>query len=349
MAHQSELFSRPIPGLDDRPRSLQVLDVRQRGVRFASLGVRSIANSPESTQMGFWSINPYVGCEFGCSYCYARFAHEYVIGRREVEFAGDLPDGEPFEQHIFVKQRAAVLGALERDLARVRKRVKTGGPQNLVIGTATDPYQPAERRYLLTRAVLQRLRAESELRISVITKSPLVCRDLDILTELARSNRVGIYISLITVDLALIRVFEPRSPMPHARLRALRKLTTAGLRAGLIVAPILPGLTDTPGQVAALMAAARDAGARFVYPSVLRMYPDARQRFLPLIRQHFPGLAARYAAAYGNRRDAPDAYVDALRGRFRRIGGRFGIPDTDGDREQPIETGGPTWRQLSLW
>lgn len=348
MSHQSKLFSIPTNGQATQVPSLPVLDVRQRGVQFVSLGVRSLVNSPESTRMGFWSINPYVGCEFGCTYCYARFAHEYVTNRREADTGGNCRDGEPFEQRIFVKQKIAVLEALERDLLRVRKRVRSGGPQNLVIGTATDPYQPGERRHLVTRAVLQRLRSQSDLRIGVITKSPLVCRDLDILADLARLNHVSIYISLISVDVELIRLFEARSPMPHARLRALAKLTNAGLRAGLIVAPILPGLTDTPAQVAALVSAARDAGARFVYPSVLRMYTDARQRFLPLIQQHFPGLATRYAAAYGKRRDAPDAYVDAVRGRFRRIGRRFGIPDTDGAQEQPTGTTGPTGRQLSF-
>ncbi len=152
-----------------------------------------------------------------------------------------------------------------------------------------------------------------------------MCRDLDVFTDLTRFHRVSIYVSLMSVDVRLIKLFETRSPMPHARLRALRRLTHARLRAGLLVAPVLPGVTDTAAQVAALMAAGRDAGARFVYPSVLRMYADARQRFLPLVQRHFPGE------------------------RFRRIARRFDIPETDGDREQPREVPASSGRQLSLW
>jgi DNA repair photolyase len=349
MGRQADLFvSRTTPRLAAQP--LRVLAVRQRGVEFVEHAAKSIINAPESTGMGFWSINPYVGCELGCSYCYARFAHYYLMGRRAENHAGPVRgSGEPFEQRIFVKQKAHVLEALERDLAKVRRRGRGGILQNLVIGTATDPYQPAERQYLVTRAVLQRLRSERALHIGVITKSPLVCRDLDVFTDLTRFHRVSIYVSLMSVDVRLIKLFETRSPMPHARLRALRRLTHARLRAGLLVAPVLPGVTDTAAQVAALMAAGRDAGARFVYPSVLRMYADARQRFLPLVQRHFPDLANRYAAAYGKRRDAPNAYVDALRERFRRIARRFDIPETDGDREQPREVPASSGRQLSLW
>ncbi len=297
--------------------------------------------------MGFWSINPYVGCEYGCSYCYARYAHDYVTSR-----VGDEGHAralkEPFEQRIFVKRTADVAAALDRDLAKVRARSRRS-PQNVVIGTATDPYQPAERTYLLTRTVLQRLGRERGFHIGVITKSPLVRRDLDVLVQLLERHRVSVYISLISVDVSLIRRFEARSPMPRVRLKALQRLSAAGVRAGLIVAPVLPGITDTAEQIAALMAAAQKAGARFVYPSVLRMYPETWERLLPLIEGFSPTLAQRYRVAYARRRDAPREYGMALRERFRRIANRFGIPETDGDAEQPRFESERQIDQLSLF
>lgn len=336
---------------------LTVLAQRLRGTRFVELKPRSVINSPEATGMGFWSLNPYVGCEFGCTYCYARYAHRYVVerahdrgalGTAEFQDYRGAEGWEAFESRIFVKSRRAVLDALERDLGKVRRRRAEHGQQNLVIGTATDPYQPAERQYQITRAVLKRLVDERELRVGIITKSPLIVRDLDVLSDLTRRNGLSIYISLISADVRVIKTFEARSPMPHARLRALEKLTGAGLRAGLIVAPILPGISDSGEQLDRLLAAARDAGARFAYPVPLRLYPATTQRFLPLVEQHFPALAQRYRDNYGKEWNAPDGYVRALRQRFHRLAVRYGIPDTDGDREQPVERSEPQAQQLSL-
>jgi len=323
---------------------LPVLDARRRGTVFVELPVRSILNAPESTGMGFWSLNPYVGCEFGCTYCYARFAHRYVVERARAddrigtqEFAdlGNPAGLEAFEHRIFVKSHAAVLAALDRDLPLVRRRAARDGIQSLVVGTATDPYQPAERQYQLTRAILGRLRSERGLRIGVITKSPLVCRDIDLLRTLARQHLVSVYVSLVSTDPAVIQRFEARSPMPHARLRALGRLAAAGLRAGLIVAPILPGITDSSEQIRALMHAGKMAGAQFVFPSTLRLYPAIRPRLLPLVERHDPRLAARYHSAFRGRAGVPAAYEAALRRRFHRIAAEYGIPQTDGEREQP--------------
>jgi DNA repair photolyase len=336
--------------------SCPVLDERRRGTAFVELPVRTIINSPESTGMGFWSINPYVGCEFGCTYCYARFAHRYVVERARAddritaqEFA-DLgsPTGlEPFEHRIFVKSRNTALAALDRNLALVRRRTGRDGLQSLVVGTATDPYQPAERQYQLTRAILGRLCNERGLRIGIITKSPLVVRDIDLLRTLARQHFVSVYVSLVSTDPTVIQRFEARSPMPHARLRALGRLAAAGLRAGLIVAPILPGITDSSEQIRVLMRAGKMAGAQFVFPSTLRLYPAIRPRFLPVVERHASHLAARYHAAYHHRSDAPAAYEAALRRRFHRIAAEYGIPRTDGEREQPRATAPES--QLSLF
>jgi len=281
--------------------------------------------------MDFWSLNPYVGCEFGCSYCYARYAHRYVVER--AHDAGKLTDAEfadyrgphgweAFERRIFVKEQ--ILGALETDL----RRLPPG--QTVVIGTATDPYQPAERRFRITRAVLERLARCEGLSVGIITKSPLVARDVDVLRRLQTHNALKVYVSLITVDVGLVRTLEARSPLPAVRLRGLAKLTAAGLSAGLIVAPVLPGITDDVPHLEALFAAAREAGARFLHAGPLRLYPAIRDRFLPLLDEHFPHLAARYRAAFATRSSAPRAYARALSRRIRRLQARFGFAVNDG-------------------
>ena len=218
-----------------------------------------------------------------------------------------------------VKRRQSVVEALARDLPRVRKRCIAGDDAAVVLGTSTDPYQPAERRFGVTRAVLERLAGERGLSIGLISKSPLLCRDIDVLAEVQRHNRLSIHISLISADTRLIKLFEARSPMPHARLRALSRLTRAGINAGLIVAPVLPGITDDTRQLDLLLAAARKAGARFAHPGPLRLYASIRAHFLPLIDAHFPDLAPRYREAYRGLGNAPEAYVRGLDRRFRRL------------------------------
>ena len=333
---QTELFRRPaaVPP----SRSLRVLDTRMRGTTFVEHRVKSIVNSPESTGMGFWSINPYVGCEFGCTYCYARYAHRYVVERAHNN--GQLPDTdfdqlqkskkwEIFEHQIFVKQRDAVLAALEHDLSIIRRRQSVGRIHPIVIGTATDPYQPAERKFRITRAILERLCRESNLSVGIITKSPLICQDIDTLKALKRNNSVSVYISLITTDIRLIRLFEARSPMPHVRLKALERLVDAGLNAGLIVAPVLPGITDTLPQVRALAQALKKTGGRFAHPSPLRLYPALHHGFLPIIQEHFPELYPKYRRAYRGTGAAPKRYTDAIVKRFREVAAEVGVVVSD--------------------
>ena len=330
-------------------KELSVIDERRRGTKFVELPCQSIINTPESTSMEFWSINPYVGCEFGCSYCYARFAHNYVVDRARSNGTLSVPLGrEPFEQRIFVKRRSSVLRALDTDLHKLRRRTERDGTQTLLIGSGTDPYQPAERLYQITRTILDRLRVERNIRIGIITKSPLICRDIDLLKALGRRNLVSVYISLISADINIIKQFEARSPMPHVRLRALDKLTRSGIRAGLLVAPILPGITDTVPQIELLMSEARDAGAHFAHPVPLRMYHDTRKRVFPILADAYPQLVARYHANYDNGQNVPESYLDALRTRFRDIGHCFGIEDTGTERDY---TKPPERRstQLAFW
>lgn len=315
------------------PLSRGVLDERLRGTKFVTLEPRSVLNSPAQTGMDFWSINPYVGCEFGCTYCYARFAHRYVVERAHA--ADRLSDDElreyrgahgweAFEQRIFVKE--GIRAALVADLRRYHRSVSTGeASAPIVIGTATDPYQPAERRFRLTRVVLEELAKCEGLSVGIITKSPLVVRDMDVLRRIEERNDLEVHVSLITLDAALVRVLEARSPMPAVRLRAVRKLTVAGVNAGLIVAPVLPGISDDVERLDALFAAARMAGARFVSASPLRLYPGIRERFLPILDAHFPHLAERYRRAYAGRGAAPREYARALAHRVRRLQAKHGF------------------------
>jgi DNA repair photolyase len=305
-----------------REQPWAVLDQRARGTRFVALPFRSVLNSPQQTGKGFWSVNPYVGCEFGCTYCYARFAHQYVTERAQ---AGGAPvDAAPwsvddFERRIFVKAGAADVLALTLHRARHDGHA-------IAIGTATDPYQPAERRFRVTRGLLERLAQVHGLHIGLVTKSPLVARDVDVLCRLAERSDVTIHLSLITVDAPLLRRIEVRSPAPHARLHALERLARAGLNAGLMIAPILPGITDDVPHLEALLRAAKDAGARFAGTVPLRMYGGVRRRFLPVVAEEFPHLLAKYEHAYGSNQELSPVYVAALKRRVTRLRRAIGIP-----------------------
>ncbi|MBL8977533.1 MAG: radical SAM protein, partial [Gemmatimonadetes bacterium] len=262
----------PLPVLDERAA---------RGATFHEVPVKAILNSPATTGMGFWSLNPYVGCEFGCTYCYARETHKWVmekavgrLGGKAVRSQGEdaagtespgtatasvpeAPTAQPpnrltaweaFEKQILVKTAAAHV------LTRTLFPARLAGA-SLVIGTATDPYQPAERRFRLTRQVLEALLGWRGLSLGIITKSPLILRDRDLLVQLAERHELSINISLASTDATLLRRLEARSPAPHARLRALKGLTDAGLHAGLLIAPILPGISDSREQLARLFQA----------------------------------------------------------------------------------------------
>jgi DNA repair photolyase len=283
-----------------------------RGTTFESVASRSVLNSPAATHMPFWSVNPYIGCEFGCTYCYARDTHRWTMER----MAGT--GGEDFEKRILVKTNAPTIFRRTLIPARI-----DGKP--IVIGTATDPYQPAERRFRITRGLLESLLPHRDLHLGIITKSPLITRDIDLLVRLAERHTVSIHISLAALEGRLVRRLEARSPAPHARLRALRRLAAAGLDVGLLVAPIIPGVTDGRAQLTALFRAAKDAGARRVAGEALRLGPAARRHFLPHLAREFPDLVARYARRYGHRQTAGKDYVAALQRRIEAIRRELGL------------------------
>jgi DNA repair photolyase len=318
---QMRVASRQLPLLPEtEPAGLPVLGTVTRGTRFLDLPVRRVLNPPTTTHMPFWSINPYVGCEFGCSYCYARRTHEWAMERSGMEEDTESPH-ESFERHIFVKHAAPEVLLRTLDPERL-------GATELVIGTATDPYQPAERKFGLTRRLLQALLLHRGLRLAIITKSPLVVRDIDLLTALSERHDFSVNISIVSADPALLRVLEARSPAPHARLRALARLRAAGIPAGLMVAPIIPGITDGWQSLALLMEKGKEAGACWVSGGALRLGPAARNGFLPLLRREFPELVARYERRYGKNHHAGKDYERALDRRLRTLQEAFGFPTT---------------------
>jgi DNA repair photolyase len=325
---QLGLLTVPPPERSTASEGLPVLDdAHQRGTTFHEVPVKAILNSPATTGMGFWSLNPYVGCEFGCTYCYARETHKWVVEKADGR-SGALPPWLAFEKQILVKTSAAAV------LTRTLFPARLAGA-SLVIGTATDPYQPAERKFRLTRSILEALRSWKGLSLSVITKSPLVLRDADILAELSQRHEVSVNISIASVDGPTLRRLEARSPAPHARIRALKGLTDAGIYAGLMVAPVIPGVTDSREQLAALMAAGKEAGARYVVGAALRLGPAARARFLPHLAQEFPQLVERYTSRFGQSQSPGQDYIDALNRRIRLLQQEYGFPVTNGMSGRP--------------
>jgi DNA repair photolyase len=313
---------------------------------------KSLLNSPASTGMGFWSINPYVGCAFACSYCYAPYAHRYVVERTLAEAPNDalrarlqdLPPAVAFSRRIVVKQNASVVLREELAPGRARRLALERG-ESLVIGTATDPYQPAERRYRVTRGILDVLATLRTLHLCIITKSPLIARDAGLLAQLAARGRVTVHLSLITVDRALARRLEPR-----ARLRALRRLSEAGVEVGVNLMPVLPGITDSPSGIEAVVRAVAAAGARYVNTCTLRLQAQARERYFPMLTREFPELRPRYARAYAGGKAINENYQQGLKRFVRRVcdraGIRYGSPPDDPVGEDASATAAA--RQLDL-
>jgi DNA repair photolyase len=283
---------------------------RENDVEYVPMVCRSILNWVQGRHVSdTFSVNPYRGCEVGCAYCYARYTHEFL----------ELPDWEAFERRVFVKVDAPQ--ALTRDLKR--KDVLAHG---VTIGTATDPYQPAERHFRITRRLLEGLLAAPARRIpiSIITKSNLIRRDAALLAKLAERHDLTVCFSCITTDVELLRLLERRAPHPDARFRAMRTLTERGVRCGTLVMPILPGITDGEENLAHLVSRSREASASFVHAGPLWLTDASRKRFFPWLAQHAPALHERYIAALGKRMYVRDDYRRQLDERLRGILARYG-------------------------
>lgn len=304
------------------PAPLRLLTA-QADLQYHAASSRGIFNPPAATGMGFWSINPYVGCAFGCAYCYARDTHRYTIERAgEVgrQVTAGLPPWLAFERRVLVKEQA---GARVREALRSSRSPSPG--DSVVIGSATDPYQPAERRFRVTRDILEALVEVRELSVVIITKSPLVTRDIPLLVQLARRNRVAVHVSLITVNRELARQLEPRAPTPEARLRGVRRLAEAGVEVSVNCMPVLPGITDRPGMLADLVAQVAATGAKSLGACALRLRAASRRRYLPVVREHFPELSAQYEATYRSSAYASESYRQGLQRYIQRLASRHGL------------------------
>ncbi len=277
-------------------------------VEYFTLPIRSLLNRCTGVRMPFiWTINPYRGCEFACKYCYARYTHEFM----------EMRDGIEFEQKIFVKQHAADL--LRQEL----RQVKAG--EEIAIGTATDPYQPAERRFEVTRAILEEFARHRGFEIGIVTKSSLILRDAELLGEVAKHNQVFVNITITTLNVELARIIEPRAPRPDLRLEAMRKLNESGVNAGVICAPVLPGITDSPRDLEALVSAVASAGGKYIFANPLFLKPCSAAVFLPFLEKEFPHLARNYEERFKTRAFLPDAYRKRLSQLMSKLREKYGI------------------------
>jgi len=260
-------------------------------VEYFTLPSRALLNRCTSARVPFtWTINPYRGCEFACKYCYARYTHEFM----------EMRDGLDFERRIYVKQQAAWL--LRQEL----RQVKRG--EEIAIGTATDPYQPAEKRFEVTRGILEELGQHQGLEIGIVSKSDLIRRDVELLGRVAENNSLFVNLTVTTLDERLARILEPRAPRPDLRLHAVHELSAAGIRAGVICAPVLPGITDSPAVLDALVRATKEAGGSYIYANPLFLKPCSASVFLPVLEKEFPELAESYRRRFDRRAFMSKAY-----------------------------------------
>jgi DNA repair photolyase len=283
---------------------------------------KSVITRNESPDISFdRSINPYRGCEHGCFYCFARPTHAFM----------GLSAGLDFESRLFAKEGAATL--LERELAAAKYV-----PAPIAFGTNTDPYQPIERQYRITRSLLETLqRARHPL--SIVTKSNLVLRDLDILSDMGRDGLVKVFLSVTTLDRELARKMEPRAPTPQKRLEAIEALNDAGVPAGVMVAPIIPAINDS--EIERILTRAHAAGAREGGYVVLRLPLEIRDMFREWLQVHYPDRLSHavsliqsmhggkdYESQWGRRMAGSGPYAWMIGRRFEMAARRLGYRET---------------------
>jgi DNA repair photolyase len=279
------------------------------------------------TGMSFrWSLNPYTGCAHRCTFCFVR----------AFELRADRPFDDRYGTSIRVKTNVAEV--LDRELRR-----KSWHRELVVVGTATDPYQPAEGRFRLTRACIERL-AEHATPMHFITRGPLIVRDVDVLTHAARRAKVSITFSVPTLDHEIWRKTEIGTAPPQQRLRALRQLVDAGLDVGVGMAPILPGLSDKPELLADVVRAARDAGATGVWANLLYLRPGTREHFLDRLGRDWPELLPQYEQLFESRAYLPKPVTEPVRMTVRELVKMHGVEDRRGVRLAPP----PDAEQLAL-
>jgi DNA repair photolyase len=292
---------------------------------------RSILNkSISKRQLSLaYSINPYRGCEFGCKYCYARYTHEFLqptpiatppVGLHDIP---QQPWALAFEREIYLKENAAWL--LEQELRHVDR------DDEIAIGTATDPYQPIERRAGITRSLLEVFARQEGYRIGIITKSSLIVRDIDLLQQIAETNTLVIHLTITTADAELARKLEPRAPRPDLRFRAVKRLREAGLTAGVLCSPLLPGINDGLQQLEAVSSHAAAAGASFLGAHPLFLKSCSRPTWLSFVREHYPALVEDYDRRYAAADFIDGAYRNRMASIIRQLCQRHGLGERSSD------------------
>ncbi|MGH3246781.1 MAG: Rv2578c family radical SAM protein, partial [Trebonia sp.] len=279
------------------------------GMTFYEVHAKSIVSEvPKSSRMMFrYTINPYRGCSHACSYCYARQSHTYL----------DMDAGRDFHSKVVVK-----VNAPELLRARLASAGWAGG--HIAMGTNVDCYQRAEGRYKLMRGIIAALRDAAN-PFSILTKGTLILRDLDLLASAAEVTDVGLNVSAAFVDETLWRAIEPGTPAPERRLAACAALNDAGLRCGVLMGPVVPYLSDSPAQLAAVVRQAAAAGAAHVTPIILHLRPGAREWFLGWLREAHPDLVPRYAELYGRGAYARRDYRERVTAQVRDLAERYGV------------------------
>jgi DNA repair photolyase len=256
-----------------------------------------------------WSLNPYMGCAHQCTFCYVR-AFERIA---------DRPSDSRYGASIRVKTN--LVGVLRRELAR-----RSWAREEVAIGTATDPYQPAEGRFRLTRGAIAAL-GDARTPFYVITRGPMIVRDVDVLSTAAHRAKVAVTFSIPTLDRRIWRLTEPGTAPPLQRLRAIRALVDAGIDASVGMAPILPGLSDDPALMADVVRAARDAGATSIWTNVLHLKPGTREHFLDNLARDWPELLPKYRALYAGRAYVANDVVQPVRRQVAALAARYEVAD----------------------
>ena len=285
--------------------ALTEAEARADQARYQEVTCRSALNHVEGMPFN-WTLNPYRGCTHGCHYCFARRYH--------VQFEMNADD--EFASVILVKHN--IVDVLKRELDRPRWT-----REQVAVGTATDPYQPIEGHYKLTRQAIEAL-ACGRTPIGLVTKGPMVVRDIDVLQEQSRAAGCTIYMSVPTVDEDAWRILEPGTAHPLQRLRAVRELVKAGINAGVLMAPIVPGFSSSRSKLERTVKAIADHGARFVGCNVMYLQDGTRTHFMKFINREFPSMAPRFERLYA-KKYPPDAYRKEVQGMVQVLQARYGL------------------------
>src|SRR5262245_11214480 len=306
--------------------------VRERsGVVYHELRSRSLLNRCTSPRMPFrWTVNPYRGCAMGCRYCYATYTHEFM----------GIAVPESFHSVIYVKE-----GGEAETARRLRAIVKRG--ELIALGTATDPYQPGESEYNVTRRFLEEVARHRDARLSITTKGALVLRDLDLLRRIDERSSLGVNVSLISLREDLLRRLEPWAPPPDVRLEVMRRLREAGIEVSLSVAPILPALTDAEADLDALLARAAAAGVCHVFWNILFLRSPTREKYLRWLAEEFPRYHEAYARAYDGRVYLKGTYAARIRSTMERLRARHGFVAREAADNESARLASA--EQLALW